>query len=289
MPNRFFYAAGFIQDRHYDCDRGLALGHAFGVAGEPPSVNRDGKIPDCPATKRTAIMRIRVFQHVPFEGPANIGEWALTHGHSLDVTKLYEDAEPPGPDEYDLLVVMGGPMNIYEYDKHPWLGGEKRAIARAVEAGRAVLGVCLGAQLIADVLGGLVTANEHKEIGWFETGLTREARAADVFKHFPDRFMAYHWHGDTFQIPPGAVHAARTGPCANQAFIYGRKIVGLQFHIETSFDSMNALIENCADEIKPAPFVQDAETMQRQAAEHLPGMRPLLDGLLAALAAEVNR
>ena len=234
-------------------------------------------------------MRIRVFQHVPFEGAANIGEWALTHGHSLDVTKLYEEVEPPGPDEYDLLVVMGGPMNIYEYNKHPWLHDEKKAIAGAVEADRAVLGVCLGAQLIADVVGGPVTANEQKEIGWFEVEATDQARSTSVFQHFPERFMAYHWHGDTFRIPPGAVHLAKTDPCPNQAFVYGQKIVGLQFHLETSFDSMNALIENCANEIRPAPYVQDAETMKNQAAKHLPGMRPLMDGLLDALAEEVNR
>lgn len=233
-------------------------------------------------------MRIRVFQHVPFEGAANIGEWAAEHGHDLDVTKLYEGQEPPSSGEFDLLVVMGGPMNIYEYDKHPWLKAEKKAIGKALESDRAMLGVCLGAQLIADVLGGPVTRNPYKEIGWYEVRTTEEAGEEPVFKHFPETFMAYHWHGDTFAVPPGAISVAETGPCPNQGFVYDRKVVGLQFHIETNFESMHALIENCADEIESGPYIQDAETMRQKAQKHLPAMRPLIDGLLDGLTKEIG-
>lgn len=183
---------------------------------------------------------------------------------------------------------MGGPMNIYEHDRYPWLDAEKRAIGRGIEAGKAVLGVCLGAQLIADVLGGPVSRNPHKEIGWFEVRTTPQARAVRAFEHFPTLFTAFHWHGDTFLRPPGSVLTAESAACSNQAFAYGEKVVGLQFHIETTFEAMEALIKNCADEIEPAPYVQDEETMREMARANLAGLRPLLDGLLDSMAREVG-
>jgi GMP synthase-like glutamine amidotransferase len=110
-------------------------------------------------------MKIRYLQHVPFEGPANIGEWARKKGHILTGTHLYNNEVVPSMDQFDWLIIMGGPMNIYEEKKYPWLQSEKQFIKEAIEHRKVVLGICLGAQLITDVLGGKVTSNPEGEIG----------------------------------------------------------------------------------------------------------------------------
>ena len=205
-------------------------------------------------------MRIHYLQHVPFEDLANIERWAKSRGHDISRTRLFSDDPLPELSSFDWLMVMGGPMNIYEHERYPWLEGEKEFIRQAIAAGKIVLGICLGAQLMADVLGGSVIANEHKEIGWFEVRLTVEGRSSPLFSALPDRFTAFHWHGDTFQIPPGAARTAESRACINQAFVLG-KAVGLQFHLESSQESLDHLLENCADELRDGPFVQRVEEL----------------------------
>lgn len=198
-------------------------------------------------------MRIQVLQHIEFEGPANILEWAEERGHALAVTHLYAGEPLPALNEFDFLVIMGGPMNIYEYDRHPWLTSEKELIRASVDGSKIVLGVCLGAQLIADALGGGVYPNEHKEIGWLPVRLTSAAAESPVFTGWPREFTAFHWHGDTFDLPPVARHIALSEGCKNQAFAVGDRVVGLQFHIESTWDSVEALLANGAEDIVPGP------------------------------------
>ena len=138
--------------------------------------------------------------------------------------------------DFDWLIILGGPMNIYEEDKYPWLSKEKEFIHQAIASDKIVLGICLGAQLMADVLGGKVQRNVHREIGWFPVKLMPESKASRIFRVLPEEFMALHWHGDTFELPPGAVHTAESQACKNQAFELG-KAIGLQFHLESSLDS----------------------------------------------------
>jgi GMP synthase-like glutamine amidotransferase len=200
-------------------------------------------------------MRIHYLQHVPFEDLANIESWAGSRGHDLTRTLLFQDEPLPDVANFDWLIIMGGPMNIYEHDLYPWLRGEKEFIRRAIAAGKMVLGICLGAQLIADVLCGKVRRNEHREIGWFPVSLTPQARRSRIFRVLPDEFVALHWHGDTFEIPPGAVRMAESRACRNQAFEIGSAI-GLQFHLESSLDSIDHLIQNCAGELTDGLYVQ---------------------------------
>jgi len=229
-------------------------------------------------------MRIHGLFHAPFEGLGNIAAWAQTRGHVLSHSDLFAEAPCPAPSDYDFLVVMGGPMNIYEYDAHPWFKAEKAALARAVAAGRPILGVCLGAQLLADVLGGPVTKGQNKEIGWFDVGMTVEGLAAKAFQGFPETFTAFHWHGDTFAVPPGAVRAAASEACANQAFVYRERVVGLQFHLETSAESLGEISANCADEIVGGPYVQTVAQMTDDPGR-LAALQRLLDRLLDNMAA----
>lgn len=208
-------------------------------------------------------MRIHSLEHEPFEGLANIEVWAKNRGHSISRTLLFNGEELPDITDIDWLVIMGGSMNIYEEEKYPWLKDEKNFIAQAIASNKTVLGVCLGSQLIADVLGGKVSKNKLKEIGWFPVTLTAEARTSPVFNALPPRFTAFHWHGDTFEIPPGAIRIAQSGACANQAFEHGRTI-GLQFHLEYSAKSIDLMFRNCADEIVEGRYIQKPDEIISQ-------------------------
>lgn len=200
-------------------------------------------------------MRIHSLEHEPFEGLGNIEVWAKNKCHSITRTHLFSNEELPDISEFDWLVIMGGSMNIYEEDKFPWLKEEKNFLDKAIAANKILLGVCLGSQMIADVLGGKVSKNQYTEIGWFPVSLTREASDSSIFSSLPGAFTAFHWHGDTFKIPSGAKRMAQSEGCANQAFEYGRAI-GLQFHLEYSKKSIDLMLQNCGDELVDGKYIQ---------------------------------
>ncbi|CAD7767077.1 MAG: Glutamine amidotransferase class-I [Candidatus Argoarchaeum ethanivorans] len=169
----------------------------------------------------------------------------------------------PEPEEFDWLIVMGGPMNIYEEDRFAWLAIEKIFIRDAINSGKIVLGVCLGAQLIASVLGAKIYKSQYPEIGWFDVRLTDEAQESQVFRQFPKRFTAFHWHGDMFDLPPGATWIAESDACRNQAFEYGGRgrVIGLQFHLDTTLESIRRLVEHCGDELISGKYVQSRDEL----------------------------
>jgi len=206
-------------------------------------------------------MRIHYLQHVAFENLAAIEPWAKTGRHRLSVTRFHENDSLPPMDVFDWLIVLGGPMNVYEEDKYFWLTDEKRFIEKAVRQGKRVLGICLGAQLIAAVLGARVRRNPEKEIGWFPVERVETRRETELFESLPRTFLAFHWHGDTFDLPAGAVHTARSEGCDCQAFIYTDRVVALQFHLETTRESVEKLIHHCAGDMTEGKFVQRPEEM----------------------------
>lgn len=206
-------------------------------------------------------MNIQYLQHVPFEGLGSIEDWVRRGEHALGATRLYRDERLPPVEGIEILVVMGGPMNIYAEASYPWLTEEKRFIERAIAAGCRVLGICLGAQLVADVLGARVYANADKEIGWFPIETTAAASTSGLFAEFPQQLEVFHWHGDTFDIPAGSVHIACSAGCANQAYVYDERVVGLQFHLETTPASVRQLIANCGDEMVGGRYVQACNEM----------------------------
>ncbi|MGC9195091.1 MAG: type 1 glutamine amidotransferase [Syntrophobacteraceae bacterium] len=228
-------------------------------------------------------MKLHYLQHVAFEGLANIGSWAKSQGWAVSATHLYRGEKLPAANDFDWLVVMGGPMNIYEEQDYPWLAAEKRFIAKAVEDNKIVLGICLGAQLIADVLGGRVVANQHKEIGWFPVTLRPEATQALAFKNFPSQFPALHWHGDTFSLPPGCAMLAQSEACPAQAFSSkGGRVLGLQFHLESSMESVGLLVENCSHELVDGQYIQSGEQILKN-SDHFSAIHGLLHLLLENL------
>ena len=204
-------------------------------------------------------MRLHYLQHVPFEGLGSIADWAKARRARISRTRLFACEAFPSPDEIDLLVVMGGPMGVYDADEYPWLAREKEFLKCAIDSETRVLGVCLGSQLIAEVLGARVYPNEHKEIGWFPIAGAQThgaigsllARAGDVF----------HWHGDAFDLPDGATHLAESRACRHQAFSMGDTVLAFQFHLETTRRTAQALIDHCGHEIAAAPYIQSAREM----------------------------
>lgn len=229
------------------------------VPEEGPRAHLKGAV----TMERPSAVAIRVFQHVPFEGIGSMAAWAAEENHRLSHTRFHAGELPPAAPDYDLLIVMGGPMGVHDEKVLPWMTAEKRAIAEALEAGKAVLGVCLGAQLLADVLGAPVTRNRTAEIGWFPVRLSGEARRTWLAEAFPESFTAFHWHGDTFAIPAGAVPLGSSDACANQGFLLGDKVLALQFHPEVTQGSLEDLIVACGDELKPGAFVQDAAALRQ--------------------------
>jgi GMP synthase-like glutamine amidotransferase len=187
-------------------------------------------------------MRIHIFQHAAYEGIGTLADWAREKGHQVRFTHWELGERPVERPDWDLLVIMGGPMNIYEEAEYPWLRAEKAVLDRELVDDRPILGICLGAQLLADRLGGLVGRNAWSEIGWQPIELTEAGGKDPVFSALPRRMEAFHWHGDTFAIPPGAVHAAFSEACAAQAFRKGRS-VGLQFHLELSAEALGGLVD----------------------------------------------
>lgn len=206
-------------------------------------------------------MRIHSLQHVPFEDIGSMASDFRARGYSLSSTHWYRGDAAPAVSEFDALIVMGGPMGIYDEAIYPWLADEKVLIKNAISAGKIVLGICLGAQLIADVLGGKVTRNAHKEIGWLAINLNPAAAThpiAQVLARYP---TVFHWHGDTFALPPGAIHLASSEGCANQAYVFQDRVYGFQFHLETTPTSARALIEHCGEDIDGSRYTQSAPTI----------------------------
>jgi len=228
-------------------------------------------------------MKLHYLQHVPFEDLAYIELWAKEQGFSISATKIYESHEFPGVESFDWLVIMGGPMSVYEEEQNKLQKKEKLFIEQAIKSNKLVLGICLGAQLIAEVLGARVYPGKYKEIGWFPVKLRDEAHKTKVFSYFPQEFIAFHWHGDTFDIPEGAVWAAESEACPHQAFVYKERVVALQFHLEPTKEGIENLIRNCHDELVEGKYIQTPQTMlskenNLKISNHL--MRKLLENIL---------
>ena len=235
-------------------------------------------------------MRVHYMQHVAFEGPGALTEWVARRGHELTATHVYRrDFEHPA--DFDMLVVLGGPMSPGQELEHPWLASEKALIRRAIGDGKLVVGICLGAQIIAEVLGAAVTHNPYKEIGWYPVDLTAAGADSSAFGVLPARFDTLHWHGDTFAIPPGARHTATSAACTNQGFEYGDgRVVGLQFHLEATPESWALLCDHAATDLASGgEWVSSASEMLGKRALFEPANEMLFEMLdrMAAVHARV--
>ncbi len=199
-------------------------------------------------------MLVHCLMHIPFEGPARFEEYFSALGWDLERVRLYEGQALPDAREVEFLLVMGGPMSVYEEDKYWFLSQEKALIRELVLREVPVIGVCLGAQLIAAALGAKVYPGPAREIGFFP--IRRNEAAKDLFPSLPDEFVAFHWHGDTFDVPDGAVHLFSSQAVKNQGFLF-KKALALQFHLEVDRKAVEDLVENCKDDlVDSGEFVQ---------------------------------
>lgn len=199
-------------------------------------------------------MRAHYLQHVPFEGLGSIEPWLQKAGYQISSTQFFNSVSLPEIVDIDMLIVMGGPMSVNDEKEYPWLIKEKEFIRNAIKAGKAVLGICLGAQLIASSMGAKVYPNALKEIGWFPVYAV-ESQCDFVFQ-FPKESLVFHWHGETFDLPKDAVQIAKSKGCENQGFQIGTNVMGLQFHLETNDPLARAIVENCRNELVEDKYIQ---------------------------------
>ncbi|WP_302082026.1 type 1 glutamine amidotransferase [Salinibaculum rarum] len=232
-------------------------------------------------------MRVHYLQHVPYEPPAAIADWAGERDYELTGTRLHEGETLPSPDEYDLLVVLGGPMGVHDTDEYPWLPAERDLIVRTLETETPVLGICLGAQQVADALGASVYAHDEREVGWFPVETTGAGAHSPLAPLVPE-FPAFHWHGDTYEIPAGGTLLARTPTCRSQAFLAADGLaLGLQFHLEATRESVGALVDAVDGEPGSGASVQPAAELLAADAP-FEDIRAALDAVLDSFVAGVT-
>lgn len=226
------------------------------------------------------MYRLMVFQHVAAEPLGTLHARIRARGYRVRFHNFGRDPHAqPDIDRYHGLIVLGGPMNVADQRRYVHLATELRAIEAALRQGKPVLGICLGAQLLAHALGASVTRHREHEIGWYELETTAAARGDPVLGHVGERAPVFQWHACTFGLPAGAVQLARTATCEQQAFRYGATAYGFQFHMEADA----AMIERWLGhpgyraELAAAGLGRDAASIRAQTANALGDMRPLAE------------
>ena len=206
--------------------------------------------------------------------------WLTERGADIRYTRFFENDPLPDLGAVDLLIVMGGPMSVNDEADFPWLKLEKQTIRKAVAKDIRVLGVCLGAQLIASALKSPAYPNPVKEIGWFPIQGVHESEEA--FR-FPSECTVFHWHVETFDLPRGAVRLARSIGCENQAFQWKRHVIGLQFHLEMTADGARSIVQSCRNELTPGSYIQSAREILGVSAARYQAINQLMSDVLEYL------
>ena len=214
-------------------------------------------------------MRALVLQHVAIEGPGTLALYLEARGWKLDTIALYEGVRlPEDAREYQAIIVMGGPMGVYDEGEYPFLCDEDHFLRRAVAYGVPLLGICLGSQLLAKALGARVYRNPQKEIGWYTVDLTPAGAADPLFAGLAFPLPVFQWHGDAFDLPAGATLLASSALCPHQAFRYGDRVYGLLFHLELTPAIIHRWIEAFQDELLSLRGVIDPERIVAEIPHH---------------------
>lgn len=211
----------------------------------------------------TTKTMIAIIQHVPYETPGYILDWLTANNFNYKLVDVYKGDPLPPLKAIDGLILMGGSMNVHEENLYPWLVAEKEIIRRCIIHRKKVLGICLGAQLIADSLGAKVKRNAALEIGWYPVKIRETQLPGYLKKVLPEEFTSFHWHGDTFELPEGCKHIASSEACPNQGFSKGKHVLALQFHPEITDQGIEELIQNDTDDLfSESVFVQSVEEIR---------------------------
>lgn len=207
-------------------------------------------------------LNIHCLQHVSYEGLGSIEEWILKNNHNLTYTHFYKNQTLPDLQNVDFVIVMGGPMSIHDEEDFLWLKAEKEFVKSAIQQNKKVVGICMGAQLISHVLGGTVSINKHKEIGWFPIQVTDQK--LPILKNVPSVLNVFHWHGETFTIPENAVRLFESEGCENQGFLLNNTVLGLQFHFEVTPQTMKEMVLAGKEELIENKYVQSSDDILKQ-------------------------
>ncbi|MBL0080007.1 MAG: type 1 glutamine amidotransferase [Bacteroidetes bacterium] len=204
-------------------------------------------------------MKIACIQHVNFEKPGFISDWAIENRHEIKIYHPYLDGIFPTIDDFDALIILGGPMSANDEDTIAWLKMEKQLIWKTYTNKKKIIGICLGAQLIAASFGEKVYKNKTKEIGWFDVKTIYTSKLP-----FPDTFTPFHWHGETFDLPQNGALLIQSENCQNQVFLIGENVLGIQFHLEMGENEILAILENGGSELTNDPNIQSKENILSQ-------------------------
>lgn len=229
-------------------------------------------------------MRALIIQHIDIEGPGTLAEVLAGQGWRVEVRDLSQGVSlPETPSGYDSLFVLGGPMNVYEEEAYPFLAEEGKFLREAIQRGIPLLGICLGAQLLAKTLGAAVTRNPVQEIGWSTVLLTQEGSRDPLFVSLEEQEVSvFQWHGDTFALPPGASLLATSPFCQNQAFRWGEVVYGLQFHLEVTEAMVSSWLERYTEDIACARPPVDPARIQQETRERISHCRKRAERLFGA-------
>ena len=206
-------------------------------------------------------MKFLAILHAPFEGPGLIKDWIALQDGDLVEKFAWELPPPESMDDFDGIIVMGGPMSVNAEEQYPWLKTEKEYIKKAIGAEKKVLGICLGSQLLAHCLGARVYKNPEPEIGWFP--LRKKFFMHSWFPVFDDneKEFVFHWHGETFDLPEASIPLFESEGCKNQAFVFEDRILGLQFHPEITPEMITEFVEKNRNDLRPARYIQPEARM----------------------------
>ena len=235
-------------------------------------------------------MRLHLLEHDPIDmSCTNITKWAKVKGYPIAQTYVCKNEKLPALNDFDWLMVMGGSPHAWEADKLPWLAPEKEFIGRVLERDKIVFGVCFGAQLLAEALGGAVFQNDQKEIGWFEVTLTPQGKDSILFKDVPEKFLTFHWHSDHFSLPPGCLRLASSEPSANQSYtLEGKPVAGVQFHPEYTREMVRYFAKEEGHTWEKGPYVAGKDAVVTQTAK-IPDTYWLMEALLDNMEREFGK
>jgi GMP synthase-like glutamine amidotransferase len=210
-------------------------------------------------------MRIHIIQHIPASNATSSITSLCPAGITFTISHSYnKHCSFPNTSEYDLLIILGGPMSTCDTQKYPWLNQEKKYIQDAINADKYIMGICLGAQLLAEALGGEVSTSDELEIGWHKVSFNDALKSSILAGIFPSQMELFHWHKDTFTLPRNAIAMGHSLGCANQGFVYNDRIIGFQFHLEATAKWAHALSEEFPEDEMNTPLIQTTKNIQEQ-------------------------